>query len=69
MTGKTSRVLSREILYVSMIIVLIATFIGAIRGASPVYLAVGLIGEIVLLSTAHLSTMIQQLTESMRRPG
>jgi len=32
---------------------------GAARGAAPIFLAVGFIGEIVLVSTAHLSSVIQ----------
>ena len=43
-----------------MMILLVGIFIGAFRGAPPVYLAVGFIGEIILGATAHLSTMIER---------
>ena len=51
---------SRKLLYLAMIVLLVAIFIGANRGAPPIYLAVGFIGEIILVSTAHLSSMIQR---------
>jgi hypothetical protein len=43
-----------------MVVVLIGIFIGAFMGTQPVYLAVGFIGEIILVATAHLSTMIER---------
>lgn len=52
-------VVSRTLIYLAMLVVLIAVCIGAARGASPIFLAVGFIGEIVLVSTAHLSSVIQ----------
>ena len=52
-------VVSRTLIYLAMIIVLVAVCIGAARGAAPIFLAVGFIGEIVLVSTAHLSSVIQ----------
>lgn len=51
---------SRTIVYLAMVVVLIAIFVGASRGAAPVYLAVGFICEVILASTAHLSSVIQQ---------
>ncbi len=52
--------ISRKWLYLAMAVLLVAIFIGASRGAPPIYLAVGFIGEIILVSTVHLSTVIQQ---------
>jgi len=65
---------SRRLLYVSMVIVLTAIFIGAYRDAPPIYLAVGFIGEIVLMSTAHLSSVVQHYgaggpTDDRKAPG
>ena len=51
---------SRVLLYVAMAVLLGAIIIGAYYDASPIFLAVGLIGEIVLGATAHLSTMIER---------
>ena len=51
---------SRGLIYVAMIVIFVAIFLGAYRGAAPVYLAVAFIGEIILVSTAHLSSVIQQ---------
>lgn len=50
---------SRKLLYFSMAFVLAAIFFGAYHGTSPIYLAVGFIGEIILMSTAHLSSVVQ----------
>ena len=61
MTSHPIPIVSRRLLYASMAVLLVAIFIGAYRGAAPVYLAVGFIGEIVLVSTAHLSSVMQQL--------
>lgn len=52
--------ISRTVIYVAMVIMLGVIVFGATRGASPIYLAVGLIGEIILVSTAHLSSVIEQ---------
>ena len=52
--------ISRVVLYTFMVILLMGIFVGAFRGAQPVYLAVGFIGEIILGATAHLSTMIER---------
>ena len=51
--------LTRKLIYVAMVVLLAAIFIGAYRNAPPIYLAVGFIGEIILVSTAHLSSVIQ----------
>ena len=56
---------SRKMLYVAMLVLLIAIFVGAKRGAQPVYLAVGFIGEIILVATVHLSSVIQQFTHRL----
>jgi len=55
--------ISRKWLYLAMAVLLVAIFIGASRGASPIYLAVGFIGEIILMSTVHLSAVIQQYSD------
>jgi len=52
--------ISRKWLYRAMAVLLAAIFIGASRGAPPIYLAVGFIGEIILVATVHLSAVIQQ---------
>ncbi|UCC29819.1 MAG: hypothetical protein JSU86_16640 [Phycisphaerales bacterium] len=52
--------ISRRWLYLAMVVLLVAIFIGASRGAPPIYLAVGFIGEIILVATVHLSAVIQQ---------
>ncbi len=51
---------SRKVLYLAMVVLLVAIFIGARRGAPPIYLAVGFIGEIILVATVHLSSAIQR---------
>jgi hypothetical protein len=51
---------TRRLIYAAMIVLLVAIFAGAAKGAPPIYLAVGFIGEIILVSTAHLSAVIQQ---------
>ena len=51
---------SRTLIYGSMVLMLAAIAVGGSRGAPPVYLAVGFLGEIILGATAHLSTMIEQ---------
>ena len=52
---------SRQVLYFAMLILLAAIFIGAYNRVQPIFLAVGFIGEIILVATAHLSTVIQQI--------
>ena len=53
---------SRKWLYFAMLVLLAAIFIGAKLNAPPIYLAVGFIGEIILVSTAHLSSVLQHYT-------
>ena len=60
MSSHKDQAVSRTVLYASMVIVLIGIFVGAFTGTQPVYLAVGFIGEIILVATAHLSTMIER---------
>ncbi len=60
MNSNQNLLMSRTLIYLAMMVVLVAICVGAYRGAPPVYLAVGFIGEIVLVSTAHLSSVIQQ---------
>jgi len=60
MNKSNKLVVSRTLIYLAMLVVLIAVCVGAARGASPIFLAVGFIGEIVLVSTAHLSSVIQE---------
>ncbi len=52
---------SRVIIYAAMVILLSAILVGASRNAPPIYLAVGFIGEIILVATAHLSSMIERI--------
>ena len=59
-TNSTSAVVTRRIIYLAMVVLLIAIFIGAYRDAPPIFLAVAFVGEIILVSTAHLSSVIQQ---------
>jgi anaerobic C4-dicarboxylate transporter len=58
MTTNENVAFSRKMLYVAMVVLLIAIFLGARWGAQPVYLAVGFIGEIILVATVHLSSVI-----------
>ncbi len=51
---------SRTLIYVAMIALFVAIFVGAYRGTEPIYLAVAFIGEVILVSTAHLSSIFQQ---------
>ncbi len=60
MSHQTQRPVSRAVLYTAMGALLSGIFIGAFKGAPPVFLAVGFIGEIILGATAHLSTMIER---------
>ena len=55
-----SPVVTRKVIYFAMVLLLLVIFIGAYGQAPPVFLAVAFIGEIILVSTAHLSSMIQQ---------
>lgn len=52
-------------IYAAMVILLLVIVAAARRDAHPIFLAVGLIGEIILVATAHLSSVIQQ-TARMR---
>ncbi len=61
--------ISRRVLYLAMLVLLMAIFIGAQRGAPPVYLAVGFIGEIILVATVHLSSVLQQFTHKAMGHG
>ena len=61
--------ISRKVLYLAMFVLLAAIFIGASRGAPPVYLAVGFIGEIILVATVHLSSVIQQYGGGLAHHG
>ena len=65
MKPKLNPIVSRELIYLSMVIILVAIFIGAMRGASPIYLAVGFIGEIILVATVHLSSVLQRVADRM----
>ncbi len=51
---------TRVLIYFAMFVLLAAICIGAYRGAPPIYLAVGFIGEVILVATAHLSSMIEK---------
>ena len=59
MNGTKPVVSSRSIIYFAMIIMLIVVLYGAYGNADPILLAVGLIGELILVSTAHLSWAIE----------
>ena len=60
MKTRASPVITREVLYIAMCVLLGAIFLAAYWRAPPVYIAVGFIAEITLVSTAHLSCVIQQ---------
>ena len=60
MSHYNHKAVPRSVLYTFMVILLVGIFVWAFRGAQPVYLAVGFIGEIILGATAHLSTMIER---------
>lgn len=53
-------VFPRTVIYIAMAVLLAAIFVGAANQAPPVFLAVGFIAEVILVSTAHLSSIIQQ---------
>ena len=57
---------TRNVIYSAMVLLFISIFIGASRNAPPIYLAVAFIGEIVLVSTAHLSYVIQTTMRASR---
>ncbi|HUU82157.1 MAG TPA: hypothetical protein VM243_01515 [Phycisphaerae bacterium] len=59
MTQKTNVTSSRAVIYFAMAVLLATICIAAFWGAPPVYLAVCFIGEIILVATAHLSSMIE----------
>ena len=50
----------RAVIYLAMIVLLAAIFVGAANQAPPIFLAVGFIAEVILVATAHLSSVIQQ---------
>ena len=50
----------RAVIYAAMVVLLAAIFVGAANEAPPVFLAVGFIAEVILVATAHLSSVIQQ---------
>jgi len=50
----------RTVIYIAMIILLAAIFVGAANQAPPIFLAVGFIAEVILVATAHLSSVLQQ---------
>ncbi|MCH7632071.1 MAG: hypothetical protein IIB59_02560 [Planctomycetes bacterium] len=54
-------VFPRTVIYVAMAVLLASIFIGAVNQAPPIFLAVGFIAEVILVSTAHLSSIIQQI--------
>ncbi len=60
MTTNDRATVSRMVIYGAMVILFAAICLGAQQGAPPVYLAVGFIGEVILVATAHLSSMIEK---------
>lgn len=54
----------RAAIYIAMVVLLAAIFVGAVREAPPIYLAVGFIAEVILVATAHLSCVIQHFYEA-----
>ena len=50
----------RAVIYTAMVVLLAAIFIGAANQAPPIFLAVGFIAEVILVATAHLSSVIQK---------
>ncbi len=67
MTKSDKVLVSRKVLYFSMLVLLVAIFFGAKGGASPILLAVGFIGEIILVATVHLSSVMQQFVVRQSR--
>ncbi len=68
MNTQPNQQVSRKLLYLSMVVLLVAIFIGAYRDAPPIYLAVGFIGGIILLATVHISEVLQGHSGT-RRPA
>ena len=61
MNEKTAvTIFPRTVIYVAMVVLLAAIFIGAANQAPPIFLAVGFIAEVILVATAHLSSVLQQ---------
>jgi hypothetical protein len=60
MSNHNKVVISRTVIYVAMIVMLAAIAVGAYHNAPPILLAVGFVGEIILVSTAHLSSVIER---------
>lgn len=60
MTAYSRTTVSRTVIYFAMLVMLAVILFGAYGGAHPTMLAVGLIGELILVSTAHLSSVIEQ---------
>ncbi len=61
MSGQTDAGHLRTLIYVAIVVLLVAIYLGALRNVDPIYLAVGFIGEIILVCTVHLSSVIQNL--------
>lgn len=61
MSGRSDTGHLRTLIYVAIVILLVAIYWGALRNVDPIYLAVGFIGEIILVCTVHLSSVIQNL--------
>lgn len=61
MTAQMDVHVTRKLIYVAIIVLLAAIYVGAAKGVSPIYLAVGFISEIILVCTVHLSSVIQKL--------
>ena len=62
MNEKTSLAMfPRTVIYAAMILLLAAIFVGAANQAPPIFLAVGFIAEVILVATAHLSSVLQQI--------
>ena len=59
MTTQSNLAISRAVIYIAMVVMLAAIAVGAYHNAPPIFLAVGFIGEIILVSTAHLSSVIE----------
>ena len=59
MTNEAPPTITRKAIYFAMFVLLAVICIGAYRQTHPIYLAVGFIGELMLVSTAHLSSVIQ----------
>lgn len=64
MSPQEKTTISRAVIYTAMIVLLCAIGIGAYREAPPVYLAVGFIAEVILVATAHLSSMIEKYSKA-----